>query len=860
MEKAHLLEEFRRRVLAGVQAYDLKVTSDIEIYRSQRAWQVMLACRKAYSLAVRGGWRGRWRMLRWALRGIFGGPLGLETEDLQFPNLAKYLPEELYCPFSEEGGEGPSPVYRRPGELRYDVLVFPVFEYDFRFQRPQQIAVELARRGHRVFWISPPRVVSDSGVENYEIVALRENLWEIHLRMPPQDLYRGTLSDSDLDGMIASLTSFFHDSAVASCCSLVQFPYWRKCALELRGRFGAKVVYDCMDDWQNWSAEPAIGPFSLAEERSLAHDCDLLVVTASEFEERYKREGLSPVVVRNAADFRHFAAGAPHALPANIPRPVIGYYGAIADWFDLEAVRAVARARPQYSFVLIGHNYRDDIDRLRKLPNVFLLGEKHYRDLPSYLRDFSVCLIPFVRNAVIKAVDPVKLYEYFSQGKPVVSTPMPELEPLGDLIYFANGAEEFARQIDAALAESDPSLGERRVSFAARNTWAHRVDDITAAIQARNPLVSILMVTYNCREFLRPCLDSIYRNTAYPNYELVVVDNNSSDGGQDILREYAALDPRIQLALLAENRGFAGGNNEAARHANGEYLLLLNPDTIVTSGWMHRLLRVFQNRSDAGIAAPVTNFSGNETKIDFEYADVPTMEEFARSIAARQAGASSEIAVAPLLCGLIPRRVWLLLGGLDEDFRVGMFEDDDFSLRVRQAGFKILVAEDCFIHHFGNGSFAKLPCAESLRIFEENRRIFEEKSKRPWVPHRGRAGVKSIEEEPRFTPGEFLAPRPSGGAGSLPAPILRGLQPNSARAGVPFNLQPCGGSAIGIDCRCVTPGTAVVFAGHTLKTEFVNPNRLTALLPGELLASEGEFQVSLLSDHAESNELAFVVT
>src|ERR1035441_4460719 len=152
------------------------------------------------------------------------------------------------------------------------------------------------------------------------------------------------------------------------------------------------------------------------------------------------------------------------------------------------------------------------------------------------------------------------------------------------------------------------------------------------------------MVTYNCREFLRPCLDSIFRNTAYPNYELVVVDNNSSDGGQDILREYAAGDSRIRLALLAENRGFAGGNNEAARHGDGEYLLLLNPDTIVTFGWMHRLLRLFQDHPDAGIAAPVTNFSGNETKIDFDYVDVTTMEEFAHSIAARQAGTSSEIA------------------------------------------------------------------------------------------------------------------------------------------------------------------------------------------------------------------------
>ncbi len=759
MEKTNPIEEFRRRILAGVQAYDSKLTSDVAAYRDQRAWQLMLACRKVYSMGGRGGWPGRWRLLRWALKGMFGGSLDLEAYDLQFPDLASYLPEELFHPFPEPGEEGPLKLRAQSRESCHDVLIFPVFDYDFRFQRPQQIATELARRGHRVFWVSPSRVVSEGGAKRYEIIALRENLWELHLRMPPQDLYRGTLNDGDLESMIAALTSFFRDSAVAACCSLVQFPYWRKCALALRSSFGAKVVYDCMDDWRSWTAEPAIGAFSLAEERSLARDCDLLVVTAREFEERYTREGLSPMVVRNAADFAFFAAGSSGALSADIPRPVIGYYGAIADWFDLEVVREVALARPQYSFVLIGQNYHGGIRKLRKLPNVFLLGEKHYRDLPSYLRDFSVCLIPFVPSPVVKAVDPVKLYEYFSQGKPVVSTPMPELEPLGDLIYFAHGPEEFARHIDTALAESDPTLVERRVSFAAQNTWTHRVEDLAAGIQATYPLISILMVTYNCREFLRPCLDSIRRNTAYPNYELVAVDNNSSDGSQDILREYAAGDSRIHLELLAENLGFAGGNNEAARHSRGEYLLPLNPDTIVTFGWMHRLLRLFQNCPDTGIAAPVTNFSGNETKIDFEYVDLASMEEFAHAVAQRQMGNSFEIAVAPLLCGLIPRQLWMALGGLDENFRVGMFEDDDFSGRVRQAGYRIKVAEDCFVHHFGSGSFAKLPSEESSRIFEDNRRVFEAKWKRPWANHRHRAGVKTTQEEGRFTPGDFLAPR-----------------------------------------------------------------------------------------------------
>ena len=851
------IEGFRQRLLAGVHAYDRKLSAELDVYRSQRAWLVMLACRHAYTLAVRGGWRGRWRLLCWAIRRLFGGPLDLDSAELPFPSLSSYLPEELFYPFTEDPSQQERPVLGHSEERRYDVLVFPVFNYDFRFQRPQQIAVELARRGHRVFWVSPSRVVG-SGGNPYATVPLRENLWELQLRMRPQDLYQGTLTDDDLDAMTASLEPFCRDFAVAASCAVVQFPYWRKCALALRERFGAQVVYDCMDDWQNWSAEPAIGAFSLAEERSLAHECDLLVVTSREFETRYMREGLHPLVVRNAADFRFFSAGVSQNLLAKTPRPVIGYYGAIADWFDLEVLRALAKARPSYSFVLIGHNYRKDIGRLRELPNVYLLGEKSYRDLPSYLQVFDVCLIPFALSALIKAVDPVKVYEYLSQGKPLVSTPMPELAELGDLVYFANSSAEFAKQIDAALGETDKALRERRVQFAAQNTWAHRVDTIAAGIHGLYPLVSILIVTYNCREFLRPCLDSIRRNTAYPNYEVVVVDNCSTDGTQEVLREYAAADSRVHVRLLAENLGFAGGNNEAARQSHGDYLLLLNPDTIVTFGWLHRLLQVFHDHPDAGLATPVTNFSGNETKINFDYSDVATMEEFARLTAARQMGNRFEIAVAALLCGLVPRQLWLSLGGLDESFRVGMFEDDDFSLRIRQAGFKVLAAEDCFIHHFGNGSFAKIPSTESLRIFEENRRRFEEKWGRPWTEHRLRPGVKSLQEDRRFTPDDFRAGG-AGAGGRLPAPLLHGLYPATTAAGLGFNCQPEGGSALDIACEFATPGTSVVFGGLPLATVFVGPKRVTALVPDELLAKVGQLKVSLRNDYGESNQLDFVI-
>ena len=132
------------------------------------------------------------------------------------------------------------------------------------------------------------------------------------------------------------------------------------------------------------------------------------------------------------------------------------------------------------------------------------------------------------------------------------------------------------------------------------------------------------------------------------------------------------------------------------------------------------------------------------------------MEQFARALAAAKSGQRLEIRVAPLYCALMPRAVWDQVGEMDTRYEIGMFEDDDLSLRVRQAGFGVFAAEDCFIHHFGQGSFSKLPRETYNRIFEANRKRFEEKWKRPWVAHRTRPGVRPAFEEKRFEPDEFL--------------------------------------------------------------------------------------------------------
>ena len=474
--------DITQKTISGLDRFQLQFDSDLKTYRSQRAWKVMLGLRKAYTLLTR---RGIAPFLRWTIALPFAGPGSLADAEVRFPNIWNYMPERLDAIALPDTAEFSStaPAVRR----LYDVVIFAIFDFEFRFQRPQQIAAQFARLGHRVFWVSPARFLPESHPEFYEAVPLRERIWEVRLRGVRPDLYGGQMTPQNADSYGQSLEGLYQDFHISESCAILQFPYWRQAGLKLRDRFGARVVYDCMDDWQNWTAEPRISAYNLAEESELVRECDVLAVSSQQFFNRHRAAGLRPLLVRNGADFEFFSIPRQNNLLADVVNPIVGYYGAIADWFDIELLIEVARSRPQYSFVIIGQVHEVDISTLRELPNVHLLGEKNYREIPQYLAHFDVCIIPFRLNSLTKAVDPVKLYEYLSQGKPVVATGMDELPKDVDLLYIAANAGDFAKKIDCGLAEADPARTRRRIEFAQSNTWSKRCQDLDRAIAASFP-------------------------------------------------------------------------------------------------------------------------------------------------------------------------------------------------------------------------------------------------------------------------------------------------------------------------------------------------------------------------------------
>lgn len=221
----------------------------------------------------------------------------------------------------------------------------------------------------------------------------------------------------------------------------------------------------------------------LNHEAVLFSESDLVVVTSAKLLEKARTYGREPLLVPNAADFGHFnARTSSYRKASDGARPVIGYFGAISEWFDDELVAHAAAVRPRWRFVLIGDTFGARLGKLRRLRNVFLLGEQPYAELPRFLWQFDVACIPFLLTPLTASTNPVKFFEYLSAGTPVVASCLPELEPHKDFFYPARGAEEFVAQIERALAEDGPDLAHARVEFARANTWDHRYDVVREAI------------------------------------------------------------------------------------------------------------------------------------------------------------------------------------------------------------------------------------------------------------------------------------------------------------------------------------------------------------------------------------------
>jgi len=222
--------------------------------------------------------------------------------------------------------------------------------------------------------------------------------------------------------------------------------------------------------------------------------------------------------------------------------------------------------------------------------------------------------------------------------------------------------------------------------------------------EKKSRVVSIIILAFNQLEHTRACLESLAARTTVP-HEIIVVDNCSTDGTPEFLKSWQAAHENCTVIRNESNRGFAGGNNQGLSIARGDFLVLLNNDTIVTHGWLEHLLEAFDRHPDTGIAGPVSNNVSGPQLVKAAYGNLQEMPGFAEAWTRNHRGQSLEVTRAVGFCLAARREVISAIGGLDERFGSGNFEDDDFCIRARLAGFHIRIAQDAFVHHTGSQTF-----------------------------------------------------------------------------------------------------------------------------------------------------------
>jgi GT2 family glycosyltransferase/glycosyltransferase involved in cell wall biosynthesis len=619
-----------------------------------------------------------------------------------------------------------------------DFIVWGVIDWHFRHQRPQQIAQALATEGDRVFYVSSNLIEAKSAGFSVEPLDKDGRLFQIHLCVvTPTVIYHHAPSATVVQQLLASVGELLLWAKTTKIINVVQHPFWCPIAQQLPY---SQLVYDCMDHHEGFENT---GKEVVALEHELFRAADLTVTTSGFLDDIVAKHTPRREIIRNAGEFEYFSK-----VPAKIysdpqSRKIIGYYGAIAEWFDIELIRQLSQRFSDYLILLVGADTVNAKAQLKNCKNIMFVGEVPYQELTYYLYAFDVCLLPFKVIPLILATNPVKVYEYLGAGKPVVAVDVPEIKQFGDLVRVGINHEHFVTQVAAILSEpvSESAIAARQ-SFAEQQTWHHRARDLARALDnlQLQPKVSVIVVTYNNLDLTKQCLMSLDKYTDYSNFEIIVVDNASSDDSPAYLREWAQQGDNRVLMLNPDNKGFAAGNNQGLVIAKGDYLVLLNNDTHVTPGWLTSLVKHMQRDESIGLLGPVTGNIGNEAKIAIQYADMDEMLIESSKFTLRHIGQLTPLRTAAFFCVMISRTAYEKVGLLDEAFGIGFFEDDDYCRRIEQAGFTIYCADDVFIHHHLSASFNKLKLETRQKLFEKNKVTYEKKWG-PWVPHNYRPGV-----------------------------------------------------------------------------------------------------------------------
>lgn len=377
-----------------------------------------------------------------------------------------------------------------------DIINLGAVPYYFRKLRQQHLVEELGKRNYRIFYIENRFLTRRDHKPGYSITKECENVYIIKLNsLCDVAIYHQTPDNMEIQSIASSLQQLIGNTQIKKAVIKIDHPFWTYLLPYLK----YPIIYDCMDDYEGFDIT---GKHILELEKKLVKQCNLTLVCSDLLLQKIKKfNPKKTLLLKNACDYIHFAKSSepmelsiPHGIPPKShsagrrgiknKQPVIGFFGAIGEWIDEKLIDRIAKEFSEAKIILIGEVQNNTLWEIASSHNnIKLLGEKPYEILPGYLKTFDVCIIPFKVNVHTTLIDPVKMYEYFASGKPVVTTAITEIKRFEKLMYYSYSHRNFVENIKKALSENVKSLKKQRQKVAYENTWKKRVAVLHEEIQ-----------------------------------------------------------------------------------------------------------------------------------------------------------------------------------------------------------------------------------------------------------------------------------------------------------------------------------------------------------------------------------------
>jgi UDP-galactopyranose mutase len=358
-----------------------------------------------------------------------------------------------------------------------DLVCLSHLRWDFVYQRPQHLLSRFAGE-RRVFFFEEP-IFGDEPMR----LDISQRECGVYVVVPhlPKELRSEEALDSVLKGMIDRL---FAEHKIDA--HLLWYYTPMACAWT-RHLKPLATIYDCMDELSAFKGAP---PILKDREEELFKRADLVFTGGQSLYEAKRHQHPNVYAFPSSIDATHFVQARSITIDppdqADIPRPRLGFFGVIDERMDIELVRAVAEARPDWQLIIIGPVVKIDPEELPALSNIHYLGGKSYAELPAYLAGWDVALLPFARNESTRFISPTKTPEYLAAGCPVVSTSIRDVvRPYGQmgLVHIADTPEEFVAAVERAMTGNAAERLREVDAFLSQTSWDRTWKRMTELIE-----------------------------------------------------------------------------------------------------------------------------------------------------------------------------------------------------------------------------------------------------------------------------------------------------------------------------------------------------------------------------------------